>query len=122
MRARSFVAVVVSVLGLAIPFACGGSVAVPPTETKADTGPTTTTTPTTTGTGSPEACGRCVEAKCKATWEACVADAVCTAQTDCIAACTNADCQAACVAAHPSTTGDATEACFRGACAADCTR
>jgi hypothetical protein len=119
-RLRVFAVSVVTVgIACSIPLACAGKVTVPP-ETKTDAAPTTTTT--STATGSPEACARCVDAKCKATWDACVADAACSAQVDCIAACADADCESRCKSSRPSALGDAVQACFRGPCATDCTR
>src|SRR4051794_10250287 len=106
-RLRATIAAAIA-FGLGVPLACSGKVASPP-ETKADTGATATAT----ATGTPEKCAACVDARCKATWDACQADATCIAQTDCIAACTDAECEARCKTSHASTLGDATQACFR---------
>jgi hypothetical protein len=122
LRARVVVGPLVplaAAAALAIPLACASKVT-PAPEAKSDTG--TDTAPTTIATGTPEKCAACVEARCKATWDACAADAMCIAQTECIAACTDADCEARCKSSRPSALGDATQACFRGPCAADCTR
>ena len=100
----------VALAPIAMMLACAGKVA---PEATHDAAPTTS--------GTPETCAACVDAKCKATWEACVADVFCSAQTDCIAACHDADCETRCRDTRPSTLGDATQACFRGPCAADCT-
>src|SRR4051812_1255632 len=110
-KSRFAIASVLAIAPMAVSFACAGKVAVD----AADTGPSST------ATGTPEKCAACVNAKCKATWDACLADVFCSAQTDCIAACHDADCEAACRSSRPSRLGDETQACFRGPCAADCT-
>lgn len=111
MKSRRALAWFLALAPLAGPLGCAGKVAAAPT----DAGPET-------ATGTPEKCASCVDAKCKATWDACLADVFCSAQTTCIAACTDADCEARCKSTRPSTLGDATQACFRGPCAADCTK